>query len=67
VIRIPFRNGLHGPIANRTFAFGLFVDRLSINCPFGQACPAKVNADQAFARARNELFRQQIRAALANW
>jgi Beta-lactamase enzyme family len=66
-IWIPFRNGLHGPIATRSFEFGLFADRLPIDCSFGQACTAKVNADTAFNTARNELFRQQIRAALTNW
>jgi hypothetical protein len=66
-IWIPFRTGLHGPIALRSFEFGLFVDRLAINCPFQQACRTKVTADGAFNTARKELFRQQIRAALANW
>jgi hypothetical protein len=66
-IWIPFRTSLHGPIVLRSFEFGLFVDRLTIDCPFQQACLTKVKADGAFGKARNELFRQQIRTALANW
>lgn len=63
LIRLPAKNSL-GAVAYRNFAFGHLISDVPVSC---WSCTEDSNYANAFANARPELFRTEIRSALANW
>jgi hypothetical protein len=54
-------------ITPTTYAYGWWVNNVSIPCAFGSVCAARTQADSTSARFDPELFRAQVRAALQTW
>lgn len=65
LLTLPFKNG--AVITPHPYAFGWWINDLSIPCAFGVACAARVQADNTTAKFTQEIFRAQVRAALQTW
>jgi hypothetical protein len=76
VISMPAKTA-GGAFSHRLYVYGRFVEKLTMNCRFqnpgesaaayGAVCPKWKTANEAYTKAGNEVFRAQIRAALATW
>ena len=70
LIRLPFK--ARGVVAYRSYAFGRLISDTPVSCwenydtPQTE-CPSDTNYTNAYSNAANELYRDEVRAALTTW
>jgi hypothetical protein len=67
VLQLPFKASPGGSVVAHAYAFGWWVNNLSIPCAFDVSCSALTQADNTTSSFDPEIFRHQVDLALANW
>ncbi|MBV9487879.1 MAG: serine hydrolase, partial [Frankiaceae bacterium] len=66
IMQLPFKTA-GGSVVLHNYAYGFYVNDLSIPCAFNTTCAAKTQADDTTNQFLPEIFRHQVDLALANW
>lgn len=66
VLTLPVKSST-GAVLPIDYAFGWWINELQLPCAFGTSCTARTQANSVISRLDSELFREQVRTALATW